>query len=133
MLAEQRFKFLFSSHHTPIIHTKTDLLNPKGRFFSFFFVQIRFYGTKIVISSYNNVGNMKKKHGSGDSDYVNNVALLHRFPLLALLLHPLGVGSFLDVHDLLGNRSKRVCANAVSIRAEWRTYRRNHSLGGYIY
>ena len=64
---------------------------------------------------------------------INNVALLHHFSLLALLLHPLGVGSFLDVHDLLGNRSKRVCANAVSIRAEWRTYRRNHSLGGYTY
>ena len=76
---------------------------------------------------------MKKKHGSGDSDYVNNVALLHRFPLLALLLHPLGVGSFLGEHDLQGNRSIQGCANAEGIHVGEHTYRRNHSLGGYIY
>ena len=33
MLSEQRFEFLFSCRHTPIIHTKTDLLNPKRQIF----------------------------------------------------------------------------------------------------
>ena len=50
MLSEQRLKCLFSSRHTPIIHMKTDLLNPKGHFFPFFFVHTRFCCTKIVIS-----------------------------------------------------------------------------------
>ena len=62
MLSEQRLKCLFSFRHTPIIHIKTDLLNPKGHLFSFFFVQTRFHGTKIVISSYYIIGRKRKSY-----------------------------------------------------------------------
>ena len=64
---------------------------------------------------------------------INNVALPHRFSLLALLLHQLEVGNFLGVRDLLGSRSIQVCANAVGIRAGWHTYRQSHSLGACTY
>ena len=49
-------------------------------------------------------------------DSIYNVVLLHRFPLLAWLSHPLEVGSFLDEHDLQGSHSILGCANAVGIR-----------------
>ena len=48
---------------------KTDLLNPKGHIFSFFFVQTRFHDTKIVISSYYIVGRKLKLDKRTSEDY----------------------------------------------------------------